>query len=327
MMNTKSEILKILRTSKAYVSGQSLCEQLHVSRTAVWKAINQLKEEGYAIHAVNNKGYCMEACPDVMNETEIQSILPKDTMFTNICYYDSVGSTNDEIKMMAEQQAPEGTVVIADRQTAGKGRRGRQWTSVSGENIYMSFLLRPSFEPEKASMVTLVCAMAVREAIEKQGLSPVIKWPNDIILNGKKTCGILTEMSTQMECINYIVPGIGVNVHQTEFPDEIRNVATSLSLEKQGMYRRGQIAADILVAFEKYYGLFTQTGDLSLLKDAYHKYLANMDREIRLLDTNGTRTGIARGIDDQGCLIAEIDGRTEHIMSGEVSVRGILGYV
>jgi len=323
----KSEILRILRSQEGYVSGQSLCRQMKVSRTAVWKAINQLKDDGYGIRAVNNKGYYIETYPDVMNETELMSLMPADALFRHIHYYETVGSTNDEVKMLAEQGAPEGTVVIAGQQSSGKGRRGRAWSSPAGQNIYMSFLLRPQFEPSSASMLTLVAALAVREALEKQGLSPSIKWPNDIILSGKKVCGILTEMSTQMSWINYIVTGIGINVWQTDFPEDIRAVATSAVLEKKADYRRGQIAADVLMSFEKYFRQFEKTCDLSLLKAEYDRHLANKDKEIRMTDMKGTRQGIARGIDAQGCLIAEIDGRTEHIMSGEVSVRGVLGYV
>lgn len=248
-------------------------------------------------------------------------------MFGKIHYYESIDSTNDEVKRLAEQGAPSGTVVIAGQQTGGKGRRGCQWISPSGENIYMSFLLRPDFAPTMASMITLVCAMAVRKALEKHGLSPMIKWPNDIILSGKKTCGILTEMSMQADKIQYIVVGIGINVHQEVFDEGIRDVATSLVLENQKDYDHMQIVADVLEAFEGYYDLFVQRGNLQLLKEEYNQYLVNINRDIRIIEPGGTKMGVARGIDDDGCLIAEINGNTEHIMSGEVSVRGVLGYV
>lgn len=248
-------------------------------------------------------------------------------MFDKIHYYESIGSTNNEMKRLAEQGAPSGTVVIADTQTCGKGRIGRQWISPPGENIYMSFLLRPSFEPMMASMITLVCAMAVREALSKQGLESMIKWPNDIILHGKKTCGILTEMSAQAERINYIVVGIGINVNQKVFDEAIKDMATSLFIEQNKTYDHAQIIKDVLEAFEKYYRLFVQGGNLSLLMDEYNQYLININRDIRIIEHGNVKTGIARGIDEAGCLVAEIDGYIEHIMSGEVSVRGVFGYV
>lgn len=323
----KSQVLRILRTAEGYVSGQSLCEQLGVSRTAVWKVINQLKDEGYGICAVNNKGYYIDSYPDIMTVSEIRSLLPEASIFRDIVYYESVGSTNDMVKMLAEQGSSSGTVVIAGQQTAGKGRRGRIWTSPANENIYMSFMLRPDLEPQKASQVTLVCALAVREALYKQGLEALIKWPNDIVIGGKKVCGILTEMSTQIEQINYIVVGIGINVQQKLFDPQIAEVATSLFIEKEGNYRRSQIAADVLIAFEKYFALFMTQRDLSLLKETYSSYLVSKDREVLIIDTKESRKGIALGIDDTGCLRVNVDGHEEVIMSGEVSVRGVLGYV
>ena len=207
----KTKILRQLRTTNEYVSGQMLCDELGVSRTAVWKAINQLKEEGYTIEAVQNKGYKITGYPDILTAEEIESQLnPGDTV-KKVVYAPEIDSTNNEVRRMAEQGAPEGTLVVAENQTAGKGRRGRRWDSPKGSGIWYSFLLRPEFAPEHASMLTLLAAMAVQNSVkEVTGLDGLIKWPNDIVVNGKKVCGILTEMSTEEDAIRYVVVGIGM---------------------------------------------------------------------------------------------------------------------
>lgn len=227
----KSEILHILRSQDGYVSGQELCERFGVSRTAVWKTINQLKEEGYEIEAVPNKGYHITACPDVVSAEEVKSLLETRWAGQNIAYFSAVDSTNNKAKRMAEEGAPHGTLVIADEQTGGRGRRGRSWNTIPGAAIAMTLVIRPELPPERASMVTLLMGMAVASGCrELLGLPVGIKWPNDAVLDGKKICGILTEMSMEMDAINYLVIGTGINVNMDEFPEEISQVATSLSL-------------------------------------------------------------------------------------------------
>ena len=209
----KSEILAALRSADGYVSGQELCEKFGVSRTAVWKAINQLKQAGYEIEAVQNKGYHIVSSPDILSRTELESNRKTTWVGEEIHYFDSTDSTNTRAKRLAEDGAVHGTLVVADEQTGGRGRRGRVWESQKGVSIYMSLVLKPEIEPNHASMLTLITAMAVAGGIEKTtGLECKIKWPNDIVIHGKKVCGILTEMSTQMDYINYIVIGIGINV-------------------------------------------------------------------------------------------------------------------
>ena len=228
----KSEILSALRSADGYVSGQELCEKFGVSRTAVWKAINQLKQAGYEIEAVQNKGYHIVSSPDILSRTELESNRKTTWVGEEIHYFDSTDSTNTRAKRLAEDGAVHGTLVVADEQTGGRGRRGRAWESQKGVSIYMSLVLKPEIEPNHASMLTLITAMAVAGGIEKTtGLECKIKWPNDIVIHGKKVCGILTEMSTQMDYINYIVIGIGINVQNESFPEEIGEVATSLRIE------------------------------------------------------------------------------------------------
>ena len=247
----KAEILKLLREADGYVSGQQLCEKFGVSRTAVWKVIRQLQEEGYQVEAVRNKGYHIVDSPDVMTKEELDSLMDTQWAGRNIVYYDSVDSTNLRIKQMGDEGAPEGTLAVADKQTAGRGRRGRSWDSPSGSSIYMSLLLRPKIEPDQAPMLTLVMALSVAEGIMDCGDScgnpdVKIKWPNDIVYQGKKLCGILTEMSADMDQIHYVIVGIGINVQMTDFPKEIQNTATSLKLVTGKTLLRNKLLAKVL---------------------------------------------------------------------------------
>ena len=325
----KGEILKLLKETDGYVSGQELCRRFGVSRTAVWKVINQLKEEGYEIEAVRNRGYALKGAGDVLSEAELLSCLKTEWAGGRTVYFDATDSTNVQAKRLAEAHAPHGTLVVSDRQDGGKGRRGRSWASPSGVGIWMSLILRPEIAPSSASMLTLAAALAVREGIlEETGLSPLIKWPNDLVLNGKKICGILTEMSTELMEIQYVITGIGINVNQREFPPEIRDTATSLSLEAGRSFRRSSLIAAILKAFEKDYEAFLKTGDLSLLLEEYNACLVNRGKEVCILDPSGEYRAVAEGIDESGSLLVTLpDGTRREIISGEVSVRGIYGYV
>lgn len=325
----KGEILKLLKETDGYVSGQELCRRFGVSRTAVWKVINQLKEEGYEIEAVRNRGYALKGAGDVLSEAELLSCLKTEWAGGRTVYFDATDSTNVQAKRLAEAHAPHGTLVVSDRQDGGKGRRGRSWASPSGVGIWMSLILRPEIAPSSASMLTLAAALAVREGIrEETGLSPLIKWPNDLVLNGMKICGILTEMSTELMEIQYVITGIGINVNQREFPSEIRDTATSLSLEAGRCFRRSSLIAAILKAFEKDYAAFLKTGDLSLLLEEYNACLVNRGKEVCILDPSGEYRAVAEGIDESGSLLVTLpDGTRREIISGEVSVRGIYGYV
>ena len=325
----KGEILKLLKETDGYVSGQELCRRFGVSRTAVWKVINQLKEEGYEIEAVRNRGYALKGAGDVLSEAELLSCLKTEWAGGRTVYFDTTDSTNIQARRLAEAHAPHGTLVVSDRQDGGKGRRGRSWASPSGVGIWMSLILRPEIAPSSASMLTLAAALAVREGIQEEtGLSPLIKWPNDLVLNGKKICGILTEMSTELMEIQYVITGIGINVNQREFPPEIRDTATSLSLEAGRSFRRSSLIAAILKAFEKDYAAFLKTGDLSLLLEEYNACLVNRGKEVCILDPSGEYRAVAEGIDESGSLLVTLpDGTRREIISGEVSVRGIYGYV
>lgn len=325
----KAEILTLLRESGKYISGQELCERFGVTRTAVWKAVNQLKAEGYEIEAVQNKGYKLVKQPDVFTQNELISRIHTKWAGSNILFYDSIGSTNHKAKLLAEEGAPEGTLVVAGEQTAGRGRKGREWISPPDVNVYFTLLLRPSFQPDKASMLTLVMALAVKSAVEDVcGKAAEIKWPNDIVMNKKKVTGILTEMSLQGGEIQYVVIGVGMNVKTQPFSPDFNDKATSMEIESGKEISRALLLQRVLEQFENYYDLFLETMDLSLLKEEYNHSLINHNREVRVLDPAGEYTGTALGINNKGELLVRLpDASIKEVYAGEVSVRGIYGYV
>ena len=325
----KEEILRLLRSADGYISGQELCNRFGVSRTAVWKAINQLKEAGYEIEAQQNKGYRLMAAPDLMTEAEIKSLMYTDWVAKEVLYFDTIDSTNTKAQELAEKGYPSGTLVVADKQESGKGRRGRSWVSPSGTGIFMTLMIKPDINPNNASMLTLVAALAVAKAITSvTGEKALIKWPNDIVVNGKKVCGILTEMNAQFDYINHIVVGIGINVHNESFPEEISQMASSLMIEAGGKrFHRAQIIAETMSYFEQYYDIFLKTQDLSALVREYDELLVNRNKSVRVLDPKEPFDGKAMGITPKGELIVDTWESRKLVSSGEVSVRGIYGYV
>lgn len=325
----KEEILRLLRSADGYISGQELCNRFGVSRTAVWKAINQLKEAGYEIEAQQNKGYRLMAAPDLMSEAEIKSLMHTEWVAKEVLYFDTIDSTNTKAQELAEKGYQSGTLVVADKQESGKGRRGRSWVSPSGTGIFMTLMIKPDINPNNASMLTLVAALAVAKAITSvTGEEALIKWPNDIVVNGKKVCGILTEMNAQFDYINHIVVGIGINVHNESFPEEISQMASSLMIEAGGKrFHRAQIIAETMSYFEQYYDTFLKTQDLSALVREYDELLVNRNKSVRVLDPKEPFDGKAMGITPKGELIVDTWESRKLVSSGEVSVRGIYGYV
>ena len=326
----KEKVLRALRDEDDYVSGQALCEKLGVSRTAVWKSIQSLREDGYVIEAAPNKGYRITGCPDTIAAEEVASRLRTKWMGKKLYYFSTIDSTNQYAKKLGEEQAPDGTIVIADEQTAGKGRSGRHWVTPPKSAIAFTILVRPKLPPSRISMVTLVKGLAVCNAIRQLYSLPAgIKWPNDVVIHGRKICGILTEMSAEMDGVHYVVIGTGINANLTSFPEEIRDIATSLELELGHPVDRAQVLCRVIELFEQYYELFEKRGDLTDLQEMYNKELLNLNQKVRVLDPKGAYTGTALGIDPEGELLVkrDDDGQTVKVWSGEVSVRGIYGYV
>ena len=247
----------------------------------------------------------------------------------HIFHYTEIDSTNNKAKQLGDEGAPHGTLVTADRQTAGRGRRGRSWISSEEDNIYMTFLLRPQFAPDKAPMLTLVMAYSVVQAIQKlTGLETQIKWPNDIVWNGRKMVGILTEMSLSGSGIRHVVVGVGVNVNTKAFPEEVEKTAVSVRQATGKIWEKRELIAAIVEKFEENYRVFEQTEDLSEIQEVYNARLVNRGREVCILSEKESYRALAKGINSKGELIVQHeDGREEAIYAGEVSVRGVYGYV
>ncbi|MBR2046757.1 MAG: biotin--[Agathobacter sp.] len=252
-------------------------------------------------------------------------------MITKRYHFDIVDSTNRKAKEFAQQGCESGTLITATEQNAGVGRRGRSWSSEKGTGIYMSMVLRPEIEIEHLSQLTLLAAMAVAKAFQKHGIveenTPCIKWPNDIALNKKKVCGILTELALQGTKMDYVIVGIGINVSNQKFPEEIASMASSILLETGLVVDKEQLITDIWDAFAVYFKTFLQTQDFAVLKEEYEEYLLNRNQGVKVLDPAGEYEGVAVGITNKGELIVNTGTEERQVSSGEVSVRGIYGYV
>lgn len=260
-----------------------------------------------------------------------------------IILYEEVDSTNLVGKNLGRQENTEGFVVIANSQTMGRGRFSREWSSTSGSDIYLSIIIKPNITPDKSSMLTILAALAVNKSInvyvnkhinshdgKDTNSGSKIKWPNDITIQGKKVCGILTELSCMKDKIEYVVIGIGVNVNREKFHEDIQDTATSIYNEIGQMVDRNALISDILINMNDYYSLFLQTGNLSNVVEEYNSNLANYNNKVKIIQKEMDYTGIALGINNEGGLLVRKDGESNElvtIISGEVSVRGIYGYV
>ena len=249
-------------------------------------------------------------------------------MNVNVVHYKEVDSTNAEARRLSVEGAESGLVVTAKKQTAGKGRRGRSWESPADENLYFSVLLKPTIAPEKAPMLTLVMAYSVAKALQKEDIQVLIKWPNDLVLSGKKVCGILTEMNLSGVQVEDVIVGVGLNVNTMKFPDELEDKATSLRKETLRELECGELLQLILKEFDKQYQRFLENQDLEFLQEDYNAMLINQDREVMVLEPGKEYLAKALGINKLGeLLVRKEDGSTEAVFAGEVSVRGIYGYV
>ena len=263
----------------------------------------------------------------IYNETTIADQIHTKWAGKTVHFAREIDSTNLWIKRLAKEGAPEGTLALAEFQSAGRGRLGRSWEVPEGTSVMMSILLRPKFEPQYAPTLTLVMGMAVAKAVKSLGFDVSIKWPNDVVVSHKKICGILTEMGVRDGKIDYAVIGVGINVNIKEFPEEMVDKATSLYLESGKEFDRSQIPGLVMEAFEEYYEKFAATCDLSGLKEEYESILANYNQPVRVL-AKEPYEGVARGITDGGELLVEkTDGTIVAVSAGEVSVRGLYSYV
>ena len=329
---TREQVLAFLKqNSGAYCSGAAISRALGLSRAAVWKAVEALREQGYEIESAPRRGYRLAAAPDRLSAGELMGALAGHPFGGNLIYLDEVDSTNNVVKTLADQGAPHGTVVIAGCQSGGRGRQGKTFVSPAGKGLYLSVLLRPQLPPEQVVNLTAWTAVAVCDAVEDcTGVRPGIKWTNDIILHSKKLCGILTELGLEGESgqLQYVVPGIGINVSQTpeDFGPEVAPVAVSLEQALGRTVRRADLAVALICALERMYAAFPAQKADYLAR--YRAGCVTTGHQVRLLQRGEERTAFAEAIDDDFALVVRCpDGTRETITAGEVSVRGLLGYV
>lgn len=333
----KNRILKKLKSAEGkYISGEQLSECLGVSRTYIWKCIKELREEGYVIESSPKIGYKLSYIPDIINSKEIMEERESKLLGRNVIYFSQIDSTNNYAKKIAQEGCEEGTVVIADMQTSGRGRLGRKWSSKDKKGILLSVVLKPEISIEELQIITLAASVAVVEAVyELTGIALGVKWPNDIILDGKKVCGILTEAGMEMDKINFVVLGIGLNVwHEKEdFAGELEEKATSLSiyLRQKGQLNgiiimRSELIKKILYKLEKLYDKIN-SGDLGLITALWKKYSVTLGKEVLIAVKGEKHCGVAMDITNEGRLVVEcMDGTRKEVLSGEIFVKGLLGY-
>lgn len=325
----KNKILKILKNSDDFVSGEKMSDEFNMTRSGIWKYINMLKEDGYNIESVPRKGYRIVSSPDILIYEEIEKYLKTDFIGRNIKYFTSIDSTNKRAKELALNEK-EGTVLISEEQLEGKGRMGRNWISPKGKGIWMSIILKPKVEPMEVAKITLLGAAAVHNALESINVNSKIKWPNDILMEDKKVCGILTEMSCELNMINYVVIGIGINVNlnNSQIPEDLKHKATSIKISQGKEIDRKILVSNILNEFEKLYIPFKDKGNGREAIDICRNNSALIGKEVKVIRGEDIKLGKFLDINNNGELIVELEnGDIEEIFSGEVSIRGIEGYV
>lgn len=329
---SREKVLSLLLEDPSHpLSGEAMSRRLGVSRTAVWKAIEALRQEGYVITSAPNRGYRLESAPDRVREGELTGPLAGCLVGSTLACLDTIDSTNTECKRQAMSGAPEGLVILAEEQTGGRGRLGRSFQSPKGCGLYLSALLRPELPPVEVVDFTAWAAVAVCDGIEAAcGVRPRIKWTNDIVLNGRKLVGILTELGLESETnsLQYLVTGIGINVnHRPEdFGEDIRGMATSLAQELGRTVRRSVLAAEVIRALDRMYAGFPHNKQEYL--DKYRADCLTPGNQVQLITPVSRQEAYAVEIDDEFRLVVELPGGARKALSaGEVSVRGMYGYV
>ncbi len=320
----KESILTILKEHKkeGFVSGEELSRQFQVSRTTIWKHIRVLKEEGYQIESIPRCGYKLIAVPDMLYQQEIKPLLKTKIIGNKIHHYKEITSTNDVIKQLADNGSPEGTIVVCEEQLAGKGRLGRKWFSPNGAGIWCSVLLRPSIMPQHASKLTLLGAVAVAQGIRNQcGITSGIKWPNDLLVQGKKVCGLLTEMRAELDSVEYVVIGFGINVKNIEFHDEVSCKAISLEQLVGSKISRKKLLAEILASIESNYLLFLEQG-FTPIKEQWEQFNITLGKKVVLSSPGQRVAGTAVRLGEEGQLVIKsVKGEEQAYYAGEITLR------
>ncbi len=309
----------LAEAGEEFVSGEAISDKLGLSRAAVWKHVNGLRAQGYRIEAIPARGYRLVEVPDRLTPLELRPLLGTHDIGQTLHCFDELPSTSDHAKALAEEGAAHGEVVVAERQTAGRGRRGRSWSSPARKNLYLSVVLRPDLPPQRASEITLVAAVALCDVVRQAGPEAGIKWPNDVLVRGKKIAGILTEMAAEMEAVHWVVLGIGVNLNARleDLPEELRDEATSISVERGQPVPRALFAAALLARLEEWLDRHAAEG-FEPIRKAWRERSVTLGREVRVRADGRDIEGLAEDIDDTGALLVRASGRLERIVAGDV---------
>jgi BirA family biotin operon repressor/biotin-[acetyl-CoA-carboxylase] ligase len=323
-MNNNEEIVRLLKERADFISGAEIANTLKVTRTAVWKRINILRKKGYTIEASPAKGYKLLKSPDLSIEEMRDSISGRSMIIgREIIFFDTINSTNTYAMELGDMGYPEGTVIIADAQTGGKGRLGRKWLSPQGKNLYMSIILRPVILPRDAAILTLMSAVACVSAIKRlSSVHASIKWPNDIMVSDRKLGGILTEIKADMDRIFHAVIGIGININieACDMPDEIKACATSIKNESGDAQSRTLFVIEILKELDRWYSMLLNSGKKPIIEE-WLKLSSTIGRAVKVTVGTNVFTGIAGTIDEEGMLVLKLpDNKLKKISAGDVTI-------
>ncbi|GAA0077703.1 biotin--[acetyl-CoA-carboxylase] ligase [Clostridium sp. CTA-5] len=319
----ENKILNKLKNSSEYLSGEILSSDLNISRSAIWKHIKSLKNKGYIIDGKSNKGYKLIFCPDILSSQELMPLLKTNNLIKDIKHFYELSSTNDTAKELARGEIDNGTLIVAEKQLSGKGRFDRQWVSPSS-GIWFSLILKPNLPPIEASKITQIAAASIYKTLLDFDIKVNIKWPNDIFLNEKKICGILTEMKCDMDRIHYLILGVGINVNLelADIPDELKGIATSLKIELNKTFKRNDILAKFLNHFEALYNKFVLQKDISEALSICRENSNIINKKAKLITYNKEEIVTCLSLTDTGeLLVKDSDGKEKIITSGEISFR------
>ena len=302
-----------------YISGAALSDKLGLSRTAVWKYVEQLRKMGYRIDAQSAKGYRLLEVPDRLTTLEVGPLLATRELGNTLHHYESLASTNAKAFELAQEGGTHGEVIVTEHQTAGKGRRGRSWVSPAGKSLAMSVILRPEIAPSRAPELTLLAAVALTETLRDSGVEASIKWPNDVQIGGKKVAGILTELSADVERVHFVVLGIGVNLNteQSDFPPELAEIATSVSLNRTSPVHRALFTAALLGKLEQWLDTWTEEG-FEPVRKAWKAMASTLGQDVLVRADSRELRGIAEDIDATGALLLRVGDKVERVLSGDV---------
>lgn len=321
----EDKILNELKKAADYVSGEYLSSTLNVSRTAIWKHIKNLKSKGYIIEGISNKGYKLLSSPDLLNKIELLPLLKTSLLGRNIIHFDEIDSTNIKAKELAQKNIEDGSIIIAEKQTLGTGRFNRKWVSPNG-GLWFTLVLKPTIPPTEAPKITQIAASAIYKTLNEFDINVAIKWPNDILLNNKKLCGILAEMKCDMDSVHYLVLGIGmnININEADFDESIKSTATSLKVEFNREFKRSEILSNFLNHFEQLYNNFIGNLDLTETIAICRNHSNIFGRKARLITYNNEEIVTCVSLSDTGNLIVKDSlGNEKEVLAGEISFNGM----